>query len=340
MKTLVKSKFLILWLAAIFFMVVYSCIKQDIPVIDSGVALEVSVSELEGLELIDASTSSITADIILEDENGNEVLSNETITLTRRGETFKSTTISIDPGEYHLLEFKVNTDNLKSGRRSRHNYVYSYPSSKFGKKYFKVEKFWKRILKLLLKKHDRECDGGHFDCDDCGGCQDPCDDDDDDDDDDVPEGCETAFAYSADSLCFLNDNNLNSNRWGWTIPITEPVTDSIFRIIAGAGQCILSNGTYVGTLTIDYDAPTLTVKYDLDAPYTLDQIHVYAGPEKYPRKSYPNGDFTVAPGQYNVVDESPDSPEHTVQISTDKEGNSLGQNIWVIAHAVVCKRDE
>ena len=38
------------------------------------------------------------------------------------------------------------------------------------------------------------------------------------------EGCETAFAFDKEAICFLDDDDLNSNRWGWSI---GPLGDAV-----------------------------------------------------------------------------------------------------------------
>lgn len=348
MRTIVKPRFVIMLIATISLIVAISCIKEDIPAEDTGVTLELSATELEGLNLIDNSGTPFSAVITLEDENGNEIISNQALTFTKTGETFVSTNLSIDPGLYHLQEFKVNPNMLKSANQSSRKYVFSYPTDKPGKRFFKIVRFYRKMLRLMLREHDGECDGGHYECgecDDCNGCG-GCDDCDgcggcpgngNGNGEDPPgEGCETAFAYSADSLCFLNDDDLTTNRWGWTIPVDSASnTDSThYDIYAAAGQCNLANGTDVGTLTIVYDGDSVTVIYQLDSPFSLDEAHVYAGPEKYPRGN--NNEFTVAPGQYNIVEEGLSGDFFEVKIGEDKDGNPLNGSIYVIAHAVVC----
>lgn len=146
-----------------------------------------------------------------------------------------------------------------------------------------------------------------------------------------PAGCETAFAFG--SQCFISDSNYNFNRWGWVNgPIDVADMNSIgdIPIYAGAGQCNINNGTLVGSLSLSYDSVTeeLTVAYALDAPYTMSETHLYVGTNPYP--VLPNGNPTVAPGQYgnihNLNDVSSDS--YVLQ--------NINGSIYFIAHAVVC----
>jgi hypothetical protein len=101
--------------------------------------------------------------------------------------------------------------------------------------------------------------------------------------------------------------------WGWTNPI-EPGTYN-WPLWAGAGQCDTSKGTLVGTVTVVYDGTNVIVTYNVDAPYLLDETHVYAGYDMFPKDR--KGNSTVAPGQY--TNNSPFD----------------GSQVYVIAHAVV-----
>ncbi|MGR5140231.1 hypothetical protein ACQKPX_00965 [Photobacterium sp. DNB23_23_1] len=147
---------------------------------------------------------------------------------------------------------------------------------------------------------------------------------------------ETAFAYGANlAKCFLDitDEESNFNRWGWTNgPLTEGTY--YFDIYAAAGQCDLSKGTKVGTLTVDYDGSQAKVTYQMTEtdgatgmPYTLTETQLYVGGEILPRNE---GDFTVAPGQYPEND-SPHSNILFYQYTI----TGLSGGIYVVAHATV-----
>ena len=83
---------------------------------------------------------------------------------------------------------------------------------------------------------------------------------------------------------------------------------------AGAGQCDLSNGILVGTVTVDYTSGTVTFDFKLDPSVSLEEYHVYAGVGMFPTGN--NGELTVAPGQYTI-------------------GTDLSGPVYVIVHAVV-----
>lgn len=141
--------------------------------------------------------------------------------------------------------------------------------------------------------------------------------------------CETAYAFAKEALCFIDDDELNSNKWGWTIgPIKAPYT-SAFPLYQGAGQCNLDNGELIGTVYIKYIDDHLQIDYVTNDGYGLFETHLYVGSEKYPRKN--NGQYTVAPGQYTYQNLSPEGSLQDTYEVFDLEGE-----IYVIAHAVVC----
>lgn len=130
---------------------------------------------------------------------------------------------------------------------------------------------------------------------------------------DEGSGCETAFARDDNGdNCFI-DNGFN--RWGWTIgPLSDG--DYSYEVYAGAGQCDIDKGELAGTIDVRYTDGEVTVTYNIDPSFTVEETHTYAGNEMFPTAN--NGRSTVAPGQYSV-------------------DTNLSGDIYVIAHAVVCK---
>ncbi|WP_411767409.1 T9SS type A sorting domain-containing protein, partial [Winogradskyella sp. A3E31] len=125
----------------------------------------------------------------------------------------------------------------------------------------------------------------------------------------IPE-TETAFGFLNDdeddsmaddeSLCFIDDESENFNRWGWTTEVDFSEQSSYeFDIYQGAGQCDLFRGTDVGSVNVVYNGDSVTFTYNL-VGYALSEAHIYIGCEPYPIKR--NGSSTVAPGQYTYVD--------------------------------------
>ena len=151
------------------------------------------------------------------------------------------------------------------------------------------------------------------------------------------ENCETAFGVfttggdnpnveEADSRCFSNDG---FKRWGWTNQITVEGSYEL-DLYAGAAQCNIAKGAYVGKVTVNYLGTTATVTYMIEEGYAMSEAHIYVGCEMYPTK---NGTNTVAPGQYTY---NAGSLDHVYQYSVeftdiDEEG------FYIIAHAVVCE---
>ena len=128
--------------------------------------------------------------------------------------------------------------------------------------------------------------------------------------------CETAYAYDNDpnavGTCFID---LGFGNWGWSIWLPSEGTYE-FPVYAGAGQCDITKGTYVGTVTVNYSGGTANFNYNFEPGFTSDETHFYAGSTPTPLKK--NGTPTVAPGSYTI-------------------GTGLGSGgIYIIAHAVVC----
>jgi hypothetical protein len=128
--------------------------------------------------------------------------------------------------------------------------------------------------------------------------------------------CETAFARGTNGNTCFSDTEEAFDRWGWTIgPLT--VGDYTYDIYAGAGQCNISKGELVGTVDISYSNDgDVSFTYNIDSSYSVEETHSYAGNNIFPTNK--KGKPTVAPGQYTIAED-------------------LNGEIYVIAHAVVCK---
>ena len=108
-----------------------------------------------------------------------------------------------------------------------------------------------------------------------------------------PKTTETAFAYNSSFANTFISLNFNG-RWGWTNgPLSQGTYT--FDLWAGAGQNDLSKGTLVGDVTLTYSGSNVTVTYQTDVPYLLEEVHVYVGNEYL---ALNNGEYTIAPGQY------------------------------------------
>ena len=127
---------------------------------------------------------------------------------------------------------------------------------------------------------------------------------------------ETAYAKgdagdpAVPSVCFTE---LGASNWGWVNgDVPNYVLPGVYTwpVWAGAGQCDTSSGTYVGTVTVNYDGTDVFVTFNIDAPYILDATHVYAGYDQIP----PGG---FSPGQYQIY------------------GPFNNDAIYIIVHAVV-----
>jgi len=107
---------------------------------------------------------------------------------------------------------------------------------------------------------------------------------------------ETAYAKKGSgAICFIP----TFANWGWTNPITTSGTYT-WNLWAGAGQCDTSKGTLVGNVTVVRTAGGyITVTYNVNPGYLLEETHVYAGCDQFPKvKQGKKLVSTVAPGQY------------------------------------------
>jgi hypothetical protein len=151
---------------------------------------------------------------------------------------------------------------------------------------------------------------------------------------------ETAFAFDEDqSGCFQNYSIFldNPQRWGWTNGAYAPGTYT-FKIYAGAGQCDLSKGIYVGDLTVVYAGTSANVSYNLigtnpstNLPYTLREVHLYVGNEEFPKiaNGAQAGEYTIAPGKFPYKSTGLTGSSYSFTV------NNLSGSVYIIAHAVV-----
>lgn len=136
---------------------------------------------------------------------------------------------------------------------------------------------------------------------------------------------ETAFAYNSTSAtCF---SAYDFSRWGWTNGSFSYGSYS-FDIYAGAGQCDLTKGTKVGTLSLNYSSNgSATVTYTMTSPYKLEEVHLYVGNDVLPSN---NSEYTVAPGQYPNIDGNLSSATtYTFNVT------GLSGSVYLVAHATV-----
>jgi len=127
---------------------------------------------------------------------------------------------------------------------------------------------------------------------------------------------ETAFGLNnqLSPECF---DDLGFNNWGWTHGPLLYSRIYTFELWAGAAHCDTSNGTYAGTVTIDYTGTGADITYNLEPDFEIVEEHVYIGRTELPQqKKGKNTTSTVAPGQYYIT-------------------NGLTGDIYIIYHAVV-----
>ena len=136
--------------------------------------------------------------------------------------------------------------------------------------------------------------------------------------------CETAFAHACClSHCF---DEWGFSNWGWTNGKLWPCHNYYFTLYAGAAHCNPLPEKKVGKVFVQYHSSYITVYYQLDPGYRLEETHLYIGSEPLPTK---NGSYTVAPGQYTY--------QHTgLDSGWDWYSVPASGPVWMIAHAVVC----
>lgn len=144
--------------------------------------------------------------------------------------------------------------------------------------------------------------------------------------------CNTAFAKGGYVFVTESKSNpeklpslkLTRNRWGWAINVKNTGQTS-YQIWAGAGLNKTSNGTLVGTLTINWDGNYATVTYTLTSPNVMEELHIYTGD---------GPPTTIAPGQYGHT--AYFTPKAGVYSQTFAVSDANGGGIWIVAHAVAC----
>jgi len=151
---------------------------------------------------------------------------------------------------------------------------------------------------------------------------------------------ETAFSFDGDqSGCFQGYSLFIENpmRWGWTNGPYAQGTYT-FGLYAGAGQCDLSKGIYVGDVRVVYTGSVATVSYLLSGtnpatglPYSLRELHLYVGNEEFPKISVgaQAGEYTIAPGKFPYKATNLTGQNYSFTV------NNLSGSIYIIAHAVV-----
>eukprot|EP00756_Hemistasia_phaeocysticola_P009709 Hpha_TRINITY_DN14941_c2_g7::TRINITY_DN14941_c2_g7_i7::g.143588::m.143588 len=151
----------------------------------------------------------------------------------------------------------------------------------------------------------------------------------------MAEHCETAWARLPDALstngereCFLDNADLNPNRWGWTNEIDGSAGWPLeIPIYAAAGRCDISKGWgIVGTLVVTYSEGVVNVKYESDSGFHYNDYHLFVSKSQYNTKK-DGTTYTVAPGQFPFNHQS------------EVEVQGMTTPFFIQAHAVACSGD-
>lgn len=147
-----------------------------------------------------------------------------------------------------------------------------------------------------------------------------------------PPVCEPAFAYlGRGQLCFLDAEEVVTDRWGWT---NGPLGAGTYAwtIWGGAEDCDLRRATKVAAVRFEYDGEMVWVRYRTVDGNTFTKIRFYVGSEPFPRDA--QGAPTIDPEAYSFVRDVNGSVEETFTIS------GVSGPIYVIAFAEVCPPEE
>lgn len=142
-----------------------------------------------------------------------------------------------------------------------------------------------------------------------------------------PEDCETAYAKGGEPLetCFID---LGFGNWGWTNGPISPGFTGIWPVWAGAAQCDTDKGHLAGQLTVSYEGGNVSLQFHAEEGCCITEQQVYIGAAQLP--TGPNGQPTVAPGQYPFKEEFGECVTESLLVEPF-EGP-----VYIIFHAVAC----
>jgi hypothetical protein len=145
--------------------------------------------------------------------------------------------------------------------------------------------------------------------------------------------CNTAYAMGDDGVspnCFYN-TPISLNNWGWLNLITPSIGSFSWPLYAGNPDCAPLHDP-IGTFSGTYDGTTLTVMYDLNEGFTLDETHLWVGVTS--TNSNPLLPWNKKQKKYQA------NPGGYTHNNVFVEGQSLSfpytGNLYLAAHAKVC----
>jgi hypothetical protein len=185
---------------------------------------------------------------------------------------------------------------------------------------------------------------------------------------------ETAFAKSnddEDASCFLDITDLDNvvkqkggrpsrgkngslnaietkeakfDRWGWTNKfefINSGIHYATLPMYAGAAQCDLCKGSFVGNVDLVFSASTLIVTYQVLDKFLMEGVHLHVGGSNEEKVPSVNDVYTVAPGQYGCGTHTDNEDYCVVSSSTNTKSVfqamfvGVPETFYIIAHATV-----
>lgn len=118
------------------------------------------------------------------------------------------------------------------------------------------------------------------------------------------------------------------NRWGWTNgPLTEG--SHVLDLYAGAGQCNIEAGVFVGQVFVDYFNGLAQVSFITCGDYQLEEVALYVGNDILPRNN--RNRYTVSPGQFPYREDDFNAGDQAYTFDIE----NLSGAIHVVAHADV-----
>lgn len=126
---------------------------------------------------------------------------------------------------------------------------------------------------------------------------------------------------------YFTSLNLSANSLGWAINLKESDKGlTYYRVYTGAVKNDYTKGTYVASVTINYDGEKVIIKYYLlwGSPWKLSEWNIYAGDNK---------PTTIDPDLFgNTFYGNPVDRIYTATINvSDTDGNG----IWIIVQSVI-----
>lgn len=121
---------------------------------------------------------------------------------------------------------------------------------------------------------------------------------------------ETAWAFSPNdegevdeniSTEFCGNKDVQGNRWGWYNGTYNSGSSATLDLYAGAGNCDIQKGQYVGTFSFTYENGVLDYTLDLNVDNDFDDLHIHVGENPLPLHNGNSNKYSPAPGGFDYL---------------------------------------